>query len=87
MTINPNYILRELAGQWILVSIAEEEEHKRLLYLNEIGKDIYTYLERGLEGEALLTALREEYDADPATLQADVAEYLALLQSYQVIMD
>ena len=29
MTVNPQYILRELAGQWLLVSIGEEE-NKRL---------------------------------------------------------
>ena len=86
MTVNPQYILRELAGQWLLVSIGEEE-NKRLLYLNEIGKDIYTHLSNGLEGDALLTALQEEYDADPATLSSDVTEYLNLLRTYNVIMD
>ncbi len=87
MTVNPNYILRELAGQYILVSIAEEEEHKRLLYLNEIGKDIYTHLAMGLEGQDLLSALQEEYEADPTTLQGDVEEYLNILRSYKVIID
>jgi len=87
MTVNPQYILRELAGQWLLVSIAEDEENKRLLYLNEIGKDIYTHLSNGLEGDALLTALQEEYDADPDTLSSDVTEYLTLLRTYNVIMD
>lgn len=86
MTVNPQYILRELAGQWLLVSIGEEE-NKRLLYLNEIGKDIYTHLSNGLEGDALLTALQEEYDADPATLSSDVTEYLNLLRTYNVIID
>ena len=86
MTVNPQYILRELAGQWLLVSIGEEE-NKRLLYLNEIGKDIYTHLSHGLEGAALPTALQEEYETDPTTLSSDVAEYLNLLRTYNVIMD
>lgn len=86
MTVNPQYILRELAGQWLLVSIGEEE-NKRLLYLNEIGKDIYTHLSNGLEGDDLLAALQEEYEADPATLRTDVEEYLKLLRAYNVIMD
>ena len=87
MTINPNFILRELAGEWLLVSICENEEHKRLLYLNEIGKDIYSYLKEGLEGDALLTALSQEYDVDLETLSADVEEYLSVLRSYKVITD
>ncbi len=87
MTVNPNYILRNLAGQYILVSVAENEEAKRLLYLNEIGKDIYTHLKNGLTGDALLAALQEEYDADPTTLRQDVEEYLTLLRSYNVITE
>lgn len=87
MTINPNFILRELAGEWILVSICENEEHKRLLYLNEIGKDIYIHLSEGLEGDSLVAALEAEYEADPAVLKQDVEEYLDILRSYNIIMD
>ena len=87
MTINPNFILRELAGEWILVSICEDLEHKRLLYLNEIGKDIYTHLKNGLEGDTLLSALSDEYDADPEVLRKDVEEYLDILRSYNVLTD
>lgn len=87
MTVNPNFILRELAGEWLLVSICENEEHKRLLYLNEIGKDIYSYLKEGLEGEDLLVALSQEYDIDTQTLRSDVEEYLSVLRSYKVIND
>ncbi len=87
MIVNPNFILRELAGEWILVSIGENEENKRLLYLNEIGKDIYTNLQQGIRGEALITALEAEYEADPAVLKQDVEEYLELLRSYRIIID
>ena len=87
MTVNPDFVLRELAGQWLLVSIAEDEDSKRLLYLNEIGKDIFTHLQEGLEGDALLTTLQEEYDIDTVTLRTDIEEYLTLLRSYNVITD
>ena len=86
MTINPDFILREFAGEWILVSIAENEENKRILYLNEIGKDIYSHLQEGLEGDALLNALQEEYEADPQVLRQDVEEYMKVLRSYRVII-
>ena len=87
MTINPNFILREFAGEWILVSICENEEHKRILYLNEIGKDIYSHLQEGLEGNKLLAALEEEYEADPQVLQQDVEEFLQILRSYNILID
>ena len=87
MTINPDFVLREFAGEWILVSIAENAENKRILYLNEIGKDIYSHLQEGLEGDALIAALQEEYEAEAEVLQQDVEEYLQLLRSYKVIVD
>lgn len=85
MNLSPNFILRQLAGEWLLVSIGEGEEVKRLLYLNEIGKDIYTHLQEGLEGQGLIDALAEEYDIDPATLRQDVDEFLQTLRNYKVI--
>lgn len=87
MTINPNFVLRELAGEWLLVSIGEGEEIKRLLYLNEIGKDIYLHLKNGLRGSALLDALCQEYEADPQILQADVEEFLQTLREYRILQD
>ena len=85
MNLSPNFILRQLAGEWLLVSIGEGEEIKRLLYLNEIGKDIYTHLQAGLEGQGLIDALAEEYDTDHATLQQDVDEFLQTLRNYKVL--
>ena len=85
MNLSPNFILRQLAGEWLLVSIGEGEEVKRLLYLNEIGKDIYTHLQEGLEGQVLIDALAEEYDIDPATLRQDVDEFLQTLRNYKVL--
>ena len=87
MTINPDFILREFAGEWILVSIAENEENKRILYLNEIGKDIYSHLQEGLEGDALIAALQEEYEAEADVLQQDVEEFVQILRSYRVVID
>lgn len=87
MTINPNFVLRELAGEWLLVSIEEGEEIKRLLYLNEIGKDIYLHLKDGLEGADLLDALYQEYDADPQILKADVEAFLQTLRDYRILQD
>lgn len=87
MTLNPNFILRELAGESLLVSIEEGEDVKRLLYLNEIGKDIFLLLRQGLFGDALIAALMEEYEVEEAALRADVEEFLGTLRSQGVLKD
>ncbi len=87
MTINPDFILREFAGEWILVSICENEDYKRILYLNEIGKDIYSHLQKGLTEDALVSALQDEYEADANVLKQDVEEFLQILRSYNILID
>lgn len=87
MTINPDFILREFAGEWILVSICENEDYKRILYLNEIGKDIYSHLQKGLTEDALVSALQDEYEADADVLKQDVEEFLQILRSYNILID
>ncbi len=87
MTLNPNFILRELAGQSLLVSIVDGENNKRLLYLNDIGKDIYLHLREGLFGDALIAALITEYDVEEEALRADVEEFLGTLRSQGIVED
>lgn len=85
MKLNPKYILREVAGETLLVSLADATAPKRLLCLNELGKDIYHRLEKGLSKEEIFVSLLEEYDVEPQILQADLDEFLATLQEYGVI--
>ena len=85
MKLNSKYILREVAGETLLVSLADANSTKRLLCLNELGKDIYLHLQKGLSKEETFVALLEEYDVEPQVLQADLDEFLATLQEYGVI--
>lgn len=85
MTLNPNFILREIAGQSLLVSFVDGEDSKRLLYLNDIGRDIYLHLREGLFGDALIAALLEEYEVEESALRADVDEFLTTLRSQGII--
>ncbi len=87
MNLNPNFILREIAGESLLVSIVEGEDSKRLLYLNGIGKDVYLHLREGKRDEALIAALMEEYEVDEATLRNDVEEFFGTLRMHGILED
>ena len=87
MNLNPNFILREIAGESLLVSIVEGEDSKRLLYLNGIGKDVYLLLREGKRDEALIAALMEEYEVDEATLRNDVEEFFGTLRMHGILED
>ena len=85
MKLNPKYILREVAGETLLVSLADVTAPKRLLCLNVLGKDIYSLLQKGLSVEEISAALLEEYDVEPQVLKADLNEFLEALKAYGVI--
>ena len=86
MKLNPKYILREVAGETLLVSIADLTAPKRLLCLNELGKDIYLHLQKGLSEDEIFAALFAEYEVEPQALRADLDEFLATLRAYEVIV-
>lgn len=86
MKLNPKYILREIAGETILVSLSDISAPKRLLCLNDLGKDIYTLLQKDLSKEAILAALLAEYEVESDVLKADLEEFLSTLKSYGVIL-
>ena len=86
MKLNPKYILREVAGETLLVSLADLNSAKRLLCLNELGKDIYFHLQKGLSKEDIFAALLEESEVEPEVLQADLDAFLATLKEYGVIV-
>lgn len=87
MKLNPNYILREIAGETVLISLNDISAPKRLLCLNELGRAVYDLLKDGLGKEEMITALLSEYDIDEATLRTDVDEFISALLEHKVVID
>ncbi len=87
MMIDPNFILREVAGETLLISLADISETKRLLCLNEIGREIFLLLKQGREEEQIVNALLEEYAVEEDTLRDDVREFLTELERFGVLRD
>lgn len=87
MMIDPNFILREVAGETLLISLADISETKRLLCLNEIGREIFLLLKQGREEEQIVNALLEEYAVGEDTLRDDVREFLTELERFGVLRD
>lgn len=81
MKINENFVLRQVAGAWIVLSVADETVNfNGMLTLNETGLMLWKLLEKGSSREALAQALTDEYDVTFAEALADVDEYLGKLE-------
>ena len=80
MKIKDNLILREIAGSWIIVPVAEMVvEFNGSMNLNETGAFLWKLLAEGAEMDELVTGLLSEYDVDEETAKADVMEFISQL--------
>lgn len=73
MKIKENYVMREVAGQAIVIAIGEESEHfKGMINLNRTGKDVWKYLEKGLDLTEIAKKIAERYEVDENTAMQDI---------------
>ncbi len=81
MKISDKFVLRQVAGEWIVLPVAEKTvDFNGMLTLNETGLMLWQLLEKGSSREALAKALTDEYDVTYAEALADVDEYLGKLE-------
>lgn len=87
MRLNPKFILREVAGETLLISLNDISAPKQLLCLNELGRAIYALLKKSLTKEEIIAVLLNEYEIDEPTLRADVDEFLFILSEHNVLIE
>lgn len=81
MKVKSNLILREIAGSWIIVPVAEMVvEFNGLMNLNESGAFLWKKLAEGAEMEELISGMLAEYEVDEETARADIQEFINLLE-------
>lgn len=78
MKIKKGYILREIAGSWVVVPTGQRVvEFNGLISLSESAAMIWKMLEKGVDKEQQLTAmLQDNYNVSPDTADMDVKEFM-----------
>ena len=85
---SPNYVLRTIAGQHVLVSIGEGlADFRGYIQLNGTAAFLWEELLKGRTKEALFRALLEKYDVDEDTARRDLDGLLELLSSKGMILE
>ena len=75
-----NVVLREIAGETLLVPICEElADLERLFCLNEVGGFIWQLLDPSLNVDGLATAVFNEFDSVKETVENDLKDLIAQL--------
>lgn len=88
MHASKDYLLREIAGETILIpSGAAAQKFNGLVTLNELGSFIWNTLSEDLTLEAITARIIDAYEIDAATAQADAEEFLAELRKVGALED
>ncbi|MBR5773790.1 MAG: PqqD family protein [Clostridia bacterium] len=85
MKIKDGYLIREIAGAYVVVPAGEQvAEFNGLMTLNETAAFIWNVLVAGAEEEDIVAAIVAEYEVDEAIARNDVKKVIELLKSYNV---
>ena len=86
MKIEKEYILREIADDYIIVLVGKAAmEFNGMITVNETVAFLWKLLKKGTTKEELLHAMLEEYEVSVEEAEADINEFLQLLQDNQIL--
>ncbi|MBR5505057.1 MAG: PqqD family protein [Clostridia bacterium] len=87
MKIKEGFILKEIAGSFVVVPVGDDlVDFTLMITTNETGAFLWNCLSQDRSEQQLVDMLKSEYEgADDAQLAADVAEFVALLKENNVV--
>ena len=89
MKISSNYVIREIAGDYIIVPIGQAIfDFQGLITVNEIGAFIWKLLqENDLTLNEIETAIKDEYEVESSIVKKDVIDFLNQLIKYRILLN
>ena len=86
MRIKSGFMLREIAGQWVVVPLGERVvEFNGIMTLSESGSLIWKLLEKGVSREDIVPILLAEYNIEESIIRIDIDDFIASLQANDLI--
>ncbi len=86
MVIKKEFVLREIAGDFVLVPIGKTSgEFKGLFPISETGAFIWKILPEAESEQYIIEKFFGEYEVDRETVSSDVNEFLSALRKYGII--
>lgn len=80
MKLKPGFIMRDIAGETIVVPSGDELKLNMMITLNGTGKFLWEHLEKGAEVDEMVEAMLSEYEVDEKTARLGVEGFVAKLQ-------
>ena len=87
MKVKEGYLLREVAGNYIIVAIGDEAvDFDGIITVNELGAFIWKILENDAETEEIVAKILEEYDVSKEIAEADVNRFIEKLRKAELLV-
>ncbi|MBR5119886.1 MAG: PqqD family protein [Clostridia bacterium] len=80
MKLKKGFVLREVAGETVVVPVEAELNFNGMITLNEAAKVLWSVLENETSTEDLVKAILSEFDVDEKTAQNDVDAFVQKLK-------
>lgn len=88
MKINENFLLRDVAGQKVVLPVGEAaEKFNGMIRLNDTGIYLWTLLEQDTDEDALLSAMLRDYEIDEETARADIHRFVETLRRAGILVE
>lgn len=80
MKIKNGFMLREIAGQWVVVPIGTRVvEFNGIMTLSESGALLWKMLQKNTTEEEMANAILSEYDISKEIASADIKEFIQMV--------
>jgi len=86
MKLKEGFLLREVAGQTVVLPTGSDLDLNMMITLNETGKFLWERLENETDEAALTAALLAEYDVDEQTARQSVDAFVAKLKEHEFLV-
>ena len=88
MKIKEGFVLREVANQAIVIAVGKaSESFKGMIKMNQTSKDIWNYIQNGLDVEDIVLEMKKKYDVDETVIRKDVLYIINVLRENNILED
>lgn len=81
MKVKEGFLLRQVAGQTVVLPVSDELDLNMMITLNGTGAFLWEQLQTEKDENALVAALLGEYDVDEATARKSVRTFVEKLNA------
>ena len=87
MKIKDGFILRQVAGNYIVIAVGDEAvDFNGMITVNETGAFLWNILASGATKEEMLEKLMAEYEVDEETAKKDITDFLIKLNDGKLLI-